>query len=66
MLPYQQRVCIELRELTEKIDALTLFMETFSCKSLMSEDIRLLHSQLKAMQDYQTILAKRIARFKVM
>lgn len=61
--PFQQRVINEKRELDEKLSKLTAFIETNAFNSLDKEDQMLLERQMIVMQNYISILEKRILRF---
>ncbi|HAT3959721.1 TPA: hypothetical protein I9Y37_001858 [Citrobacter freundii] len=65
MEPYQERVIAEARELKEKLDKLTPFVQPehpiFS--TLPLEDRTLFHAQHGAMKAYLSILEIRISRF---
>lgn len=61
--PHQQRVVEELAELDGKRAKLTVFVSTPFFNSLLVEDRGLLKRQLEIMDEYSTVLGKRIARF---
>ncbi len=63
MLPHQQRVVDEKRELDEKIDKLIVFLTTSVFDGLDNGEKSRLRIQLAAMQTYGTALGERIAHF---
>lgn len=66
MQPHEQRVVTEKQELDEKLGKLKVFCFDPGSpifKNLAPEDRDLLEDQYTAMEQYSTILAKRIARF---
>lgn len=65
MMPHQERVVVEKKELDDKLDKLGIFIDcnpTFCV--LLSEDKNLLRMQRSVMKDYSKILGQRIARFE--
>lgn len=63
LLPHQQRVVIELEELSSKIQKLTTFTTTPLFNELSASDRNLLSTQLSAMKTYGYVLELRIAKF---
>ena len=63
MLPHQQRVVDEKRELDEKTDKLIVFLTTSVFDGLDNGEKSRLRIQLAAMQTYGTALGERIAYF---
>lgn len=63
MEDWQQRVVDEKKELDEKIKKLNSFFSTEAFSLLATTDAVLLRTQYVVMQEYSSILAKRIARF---
>jgi hypothetical protein len=63
VLPHQQRVVDEKRELDEKIEKLMQFLTTGLFDGLDSGEKSRLRIQLAAMQAYGTALGERIAHF---
>ena len=66
MLPHQERVIIEKKELDNKIGALNSFITaspTFETLSTLERD--LLKAQFGVMKIYSNILEVRIERFKI-
>lgn len=61
--PHQQRVMDEYTELHERVFKLNQFTEGEVFPTLSSVDKDLLTQQLKCMQQYVSILYKRIERF---
>lgn len=61
--PHQQRVLVELRELSEKQDALKLFLRTDRARQVEQGELDLLSMQANAMALYAQCLAMRIARW---
>lgn len=61
--PHQQRVMDEYTELHERVFKLEQFTESLTFLTLSSVDRDLLIQQLKCMQQYVSILYKRIERF---
>jgi hypothetical protein len=64
MQPYQERVVIEHKELSNKIDKLIVFIDSEYFKSLDLIDQSLLKQQLDVMIQYRSILLKRMNRFQ--
>ncbi len=66
MQPHQLRVVDEQKELGDKVNKLTAFIETSPIfATLTGNEQSLLKGQLRAMRDYYTILGMRISLFKV-
>ncbi len=64
MLPHQQRVIDEQKELATKIDGLEAFINNSPVfETLPEEDQFLLRQQLTIMNEYDRILDARILRF---
>lgn len=63
MLPHQQRVVDEKKELDEKLEKLTAFFSTNIFSELPQEEQNRLRRQQFAMTDYSTILGERIDNF---
>ncbi|WP_322970330.1 crAss001_48 related protein [Faecalibacter sp. LW9] len=63
LYPHQERVVIELKELTKKRDDLLAFFDTPTCKGMENQDQNLLTIQLEIMDSYIRILEVRIDRF---
>ncbi len=63
LLPHQQRVVDELAELQDKVNKLSIFIDTNLFQELSHTDRHLLTTQLDAMRVYGNILAMRIDRF---
>lgn len=65
MLPHQERVISEQKELAEKIIKLTIFLTDLDHVNLMDqEEWKRLHMQLEIMTEYSIILVSRIRDFK--
>lgn len=64
MLPHQQRVIDEKKELDEKHEKLTNFTFTDMFSSLPREEQTRLNRQHAVMETYSQILGERIAAFK--
>jgi hypothetical protein len=65
MLPHQERVVVEKRELDEKITKLTLFKISSVFSSLPSDEQDRLSRQFDCMIKYSSILRERIDAFKI-
>jgi hypothetical protein len=63
MLPHQERVVVEKKELDEKLDKLKSFLEQPLFRSLPLDEQGRLHHQCDAMEDYSEILGARIEAF---
>jgi len=64
MLPHQERVVIEKKELDEKLTKLGLFIRNNGVfQTLLLDDQVLLKDQYETMGRYSLILEKRIERF---
>lgn len=63
MLPHQQRVVDEKRDLDQKILSLMRFMTTKTFEGLDNGEQSRLRIQFSAMQTYGTALGERIAHF---
>lgn len=61
MLPYQERVVAERRQLNEKIARLEAFVDSDAYPRLSETEQDLLKQQLAAMRQYRYILALRVA-----
>ena len=64
MLPFQQRVIDEKKELDTRIHALSAFLLISMFKSLDSEEQERLKKQHELMIDLSTVLGQRIAAFR--
>jgi hypothetical protein len=64
MQAFQERVIQEQKELEEKLDKLTDFLQTDTFLNLEEKDRELLLAQHTHMVAYNTTLALRIKRFK--
>lgn len=60
--PWQARVELEYRELSEKTKALEVFLPTIGFTNLEPEEQDLLTTQLSAMRLYKATLEKRLDR----
>ena len=60
MSTFLERLKLEARELEDKIFALTAFLETSTFENLSLSNKILLKKQLKAMEDYFSILVIRL------
>ncbi len=66
MLPYQQRVVDEKKDLDEKLDKLKAFIETNpTFKDIHADERGRLGRQFDTMAEYSSILSQRIAAFSV-
>lgn len=65
LLPHQQRVVDERKELNERRRKLMDFMATPTYQELSQEEICLLVKQAKAMRQYSEILGARLALWGV-
>ena len=63
MLPHQERVVAEGKELSDKFIALGLYIGSEEFKTLDQIDQDLLRQQFDTMREYRNILASRITRF---
>jgi len=63
MLPHQERVVKELKDLDEKIDKLTIFLKGDIFHTLSMDEQGRLNQQLVYMRGYSTILSERIGAF---
>ena len=63
MLPHQQRVIEEKRELDDRIERLMTFLNARMFRELTTGEQSRLRIQLYAMQTYGTILGERIVHF---
>ena len=63
LYPHQERVVIELKELSRKRDDLLAFFDTPTFKEMENQDQDLLTIQLSTMDSYIRILEVRIERF---
>lgn len=66
MMPHQERVVTEKKELDEKLEKLGIFIDcnpTFGV--LLDEDQKLMRDQRAAMKEYSKILGQRIERFEI-
>lgn len=63
MLPHQERVVVEKKELDEKLEKLKTFFDNPIYKSLNESERELLYKQSRFMQGYSDILGVRIANF---
>jgi hypothetical protein len=64
LLPHEQRVVEEVKELDAKREKLSAFMLTDTCKSLPEREQSLLEQQKLVMSLYSNILHERISLFK--
>jgi len=64
LLPHQQRVVEEKKELDGKLEKLKAFVKTEIFETLEFEDKSLLNSQVYHMYSYSDILKHRILRFQ--
>ena len=62
--PYQQRVVDEATELTEKVDKLQKFIQSYNFNRLDTSNKELLNTQSHHMTEYLSVLRKRIEQFK--
>lgn len=60
---HQQRVVAEQKELSERIAKLTAFINGAMWGQIPAPERSRLRRQLKAMEDYDTVLLERIAAF---
>lgn len=60
----KERVTTELKELVEKLDKLSAYMDTDHCMSLTAEHQTLLSLQYRVMYTYAHILTRRIDIWK--
>lgn len=63
MLPHQERIVEEKKELEDKIIKLSAFMITSSFKGLNADERERLYKQISYMRCYCSILEERIANF---
>jgi hypothetical protein len=63
LLPHQQRVVEEKKELDDKLFRLRLFLASEKIVSVPQVELERLHRQLDAMQEYSNILSERIDAF---
>ncbi|WP_313096758.1 crAss001_48 related protein [Empedobacter sp.] len=63
LYPHQERVVIELKELSRKRDDLLAFFDTPTFKEMENQDQDLLTIQLETMDSYIRVLEVRIGRF---
>ena len=64
MLPYQERVIEEKRQLDDKLFRLGQFiLDSGAYNSLPIEEVQRLNRQMKSMEDYSDVLGERIAAF---
>lgn len=63
LVPHQERVVAEERELDERLNRLSAFIHGHTFKTLDNEEQLLLQMQDDCMRTYIHILRKRIARF---
>lgn len=63
LLPHQERVVTEQKELEDKITKLTTFSTTDFFRELSPIDQNLLSIQLDSMRAYNNVLKMRISRF---
>lgn len=64
MLPYQERVIGEKKQLDDKLFRLGQFILDSGCYNLLPiEEVQRLNRQMKAMEDYSDVLGERIAAF---
>lgn len=63
LAPFQQRVVLECEELSSKYAKLVSFLSQSPAPELSAEEIEDLRQQLGAMQEYLTVLRRRIGRF---
>jgi hypothetical protein len=63
MLPYQERVVAEKKELDEKIEKLDTFLAGSFFPTLPSDQKELLRLQRIAMTQYSSILCQRVENF---
>lgn len=63
-LPYQQRVIDEKRELDDRFERLSDFIDSGYFKHLPESEQLRLNIQIRLMRDYSWILGQRIAAFK--
>jgi hypothetical protein len=63
LLPHQQRVVQEKKELDEKVVALAKFFTTDTFHNLSANEQTMLHRQIIVMGKYSQILGDRIALF---
>lgn len=64
MLPHQERVVEEKKQLDEKLDKLTEFLKTDTFKNLNEYERERLERQHEYMTGYSDVLAERIVHFK--
>jgi hypothetical protein len=64
MLPFQQRVVDEKRELSEKLDKLMTFIRGPMFANVDPAEQERLTRQSKLMDEYAGVLAERISEFK--
>lgn len=62
-LPYQQRVIAEKRDLDDRFERLSDFIDSGHFKSLPESEQLRLNIQIRLMRDYSWILGQRIAAF---
>ena len=64
MRAHEERVVVEHRNLSEKLEKLTMFLLTDACAQLDDEDRGLLRQQRNHMMHYEAVLKLRIDRFE--
>ena len=63
MEAYQERVIAEMKDLDDKIGKLSAFMKLDTFQGLEEEDRNLLTEQYEHMNQYYSVLRKRVERF---